>query len=406
MQEAVQIVKTLISKGYVAYFAGGWVRDYILNHPSDDIDIATNASPEVIEALFSHTIPIGKAFGIILVIINSKQYEVATFREDVEYKDGRRPSEIKFSTPQKDAFRRDFTINGMFYDPIKKEIIDFVDGKKDIENKIIRFINNPEERIKEDRLRMIRAIRLSARFNFSIENDSQKAILKFSNTLFPSVSIERVVQEFGKMANYKGFKKAIEMLFEFKLLQTIFPILTNLKKEEFEKRIKLIDDFPPKTPVIISILELFEDTTQDQKIEICKYLKLSNAEIDFVRFYDDSLKLIKKENNVQDHRWAIFYANKNFDLVIEILAIHIESKKRLEFLANHEKKQEKLKVFIERIKNNDPIVKAEHLKMCHINPSKLMGQLLQEAEKISINQKILDPLKVIDELKKSPLWPK
>src|SRR5690242_9779786 len=118
------IVETLGSAGYVAYYAGGWVRDFLLNHPSDDIDIATNAPPETIQALFPRTVPIGIAFGIILVIQDGRQYEVATFRQDLEYKDGRRPSKIEFATAAEDAKRRDFTINGMFYDPLKDEILD------------------------------------------------------------------------------------------------------------------------------------------------------------------------------------------------------------------------------------------------------------------------------------------
>src|SRR3989338_2628829 len=138
--QARQIVETLAKAGFVAYYAGGWVRDFLLNHPSDDIDIATNAPPETIQALFPHTVPIGLAFGIILVIIDGKQYEVATFRQDLAYKDGRRPTKIAFATAIEDAKRRDFTINGMFFDPLKEEVLDYVSGKTDLENQVIRAI--------------------------------------------------------------------------------------------------------------------------------------------------------------------------------------------------------------------------------------------------------------------------
>src|SRR5271169_6310620 len=136
MEEHIQarfIIETLAKKGFVAYYAGGWVRDFLLNHPSDDIDIATNAPPETIQALFPKTVPIGIAFGIILVIVEGHQYEVATFRNDLDYKDGRRPSRIEFTTADEDAKRRDFTINGMFYDPLTGKILDFVEGKQDLE---------------------------------------------------------------------------------------------------------------------------------------------------------------------------------------------------------------------------------------------------------------------------------
>lgn len=406
MEEAIYIVKTLNSKGYIAYFAGGWVRDYLLNHPSDDIDIATDAPPEVVEDTFPHTIPLGKAFGIILVVIKDKEYEVATFRHDVEYKDGRRPSKIKFSTPEIDAKRRDFTINGMFYNPIQEEIIDFVQGREDLEKKIIRAIGNPHERIKEDRLRMIRAVRLAARFGFDIESETKKAISFHANELFPAVAIERIWQEFTKMALYKGFKKALIMLLEFNLLQTIFPTLKDLSKDELIQRLKLIDDFPHRTPVIISILELFPSYSLDEKIELCKYLKLSNRQIEFVTFYQKGLDFIKNKNIISDYDWAHFYSNNFSDLTLQILAIHIKAPDRKNFLTDHENKIKELQHFIDRIKNKDPIVKAEHLMLHHIKAGKIMGQLLNEAEKISINQKILDVHNIIEILKKSEFWPK
>jgi len=406
MEDAIFIVKTLNAKGYKTYFAGGWVRDYLLNHPSDDIDIATAAPPEVVESLFSHTIPLGKAFGIILVMVKNKQYEVATFRQDVDYKDGRRPTEVKFSSPEMDAQRRDFTINGMFYDPIQEEIIDFVKGREDLEKKIIKCIGNPHERIKEDRLRMIRAVRLSARFDFEIEKDTKRAIIAHAEELFPAVAIERIFQELSKMALYKGFKKALLMLFEFNLLQTIFPKLKKINYEEVQERLRLIDDFPHKTPVIISILELFPSATIEQKDELCRYLKLSNREIAFVIFYHHIKNIIMNKEKLPDYDWSYFYSSPFFELVLQIIAIHIKAKDRKAFLLDHEKKQSELQQFIDRIKNKDPVVKSDHLKLCGIQPGILMGKLLEEAEKISINQKLLDPHNVIEKLKKTKLWPK
>ncbi len=406
MQNAKFIVKTLKAEGYIAYFAGGWVRDFLLNHSSDDIDIATSAAPEIVESLFPHTIPIGKAFGIILVIIKNKQYEVATFRHDIEYKDGRRPSKIEFSSPEIDAKRRDFTINGMFYDPIEDEIIDFVNGREDLDKKIIRSIGNPHYRIKEDRLRMIRAIRMSARFNFEIEKETKRAIIAHAEELFPAVAIERIVQELKKMSQYQGFKKALIMLFEFKLLQTIFPDLKKLTIDEISKRVSLVDDFPHRTPVIVSILELFPEYNLEQKLDLCRYLKLSNREIEFVTFLDLGKTYIKDEQKVDDYSWANFYSNHFYELAIDILAIHIKAQNRKAFLLRHEEKQKKLKPYIERIKNNDPVVKSDHLKLFNIKPGILMGQLLKESIKISINKKLLDPHKVIKELKKLKIWPK
>ncbi|HEX5035421.1 MAG TPA: CCA tRNA nucleotidyltransferase, partial [bacterium] len=220
--QARQIVETLAKAGFVAYYAGGWVRDFLLQHPSDDIDIATNAPPETIQALFPHTIPIGIAFGIILVIIDGHQYEVATFRQDLDYKDGRRPSRIAFSTAAEDAKRRDFTINGMFYDPLKGEILDFVGGQKDLKQGLIRAIGNPHERIREDRLRMIRAIRLACRFRFQIEPETEQAIRAHALELLPAVAIERIVQELEKAHAFGTLRPTLIQLHDFGLLTPIF----------------------------------------------------------------------------------------------------------------------------------------------------------------------------------------
>jgi len=188
---AASIVKKLSSAGHIAYFAGGWVRDFLMERPSDDIDIATSATPEEVQALFPKTIPVGIAFGIVIVVEDGHQFEVATFRQDQGYVDGRRPQGISSATPEEDAQRRDFTINGMFYDPIEKKLYDYVDGQKDIKKGIIKAIGNPHERFLEDRLRMMRAVRYSTRFNFPIESDTLQAILAHADSLLPAVALER-----------------------------------------------------------------------------------------------------------------------------------------------------------------------------------------------------------------------
>ena len=152
-RSARKVIDKLVLEGHTAYYAGGYVRDRIMGHPSDDIDIATTAPVEIVQTLFKKTIPVGVQFGIVIVVMDGHQFEVATFRKEEEYKDGRRPTKIEPATPEEDAVRRDFTINGMFYDPTTGEVIDYIDGKKDIKHRIIRAIGNPKERFMEDRLR-------------------------------------------------------------------------------------------------------------------------------------------------------------------------------------------------------------------------------------------------------------
>jgi poly(A) polymerase len=403
-KKAKYIVELLHDNGYIAYYAGGWVRDFLLHCASDDIDIATNAPPSVIQSLFSHTVPIGEAFGIILVILDDHQYEVATFRKDIDYKDFRRPTSVEFTTALEDAKRRDFTINGMFYDPLKDEIIDYVEGKKDLEKKIIKAIGNPHERIKEDRLRMLRAVRLSTRFDFSIEEETKKAISQHANELTPYVAIERIYQEFEKMDKYDSLKKALLMLFDFNILQNIFEELVPLERKAVEELLKFLDFFPKKAPLISKLLELFSKKSLSEKISLCQKLKLSNENIDFVKSYHEIMELLSKE--LSDYEFAHVYADKHFPIILQILGAHEPLFEKKAFLEKHEKKIQSLSFFIERIKNKNPVVKASHLISYEISPGPLMGQLLKEAEKISINEKIKDPETIIKMLKKLPLWPK
>src|SRR3990167_979363 len=286
--QAEFIVDQLAKAGFIAYYAGGWVRDFLLQHPSDDIDIATNAPPETIQALFSHTVPIGIAFGIVLVIIDGHQYEVATFRQDLDYHDGRRPSRIIFATAQDDAHRRDFTINGMFYDPKKDEILDYVNGRADLEAGIIRAIGNPHERIKEDRLRMIRALRLACRFRFTIEPNTQEAIRSHAKELFPAVAIERVVQELSKAQKKNSLAPMYLLLHHFLLLEEIFPELQTLSKEELGRRIEPIQSYPNDVPFSASLLALFPHFSLEKSLALCKKLKLSNFEMQFATFLHNS----------------------------------------------------------------------------------------------------------------------
>ncbi|HSX37228.1 MAG TPA: CCA tRNA nucleotidyltransferase [Chlamydiales bacterium] len=404
--QARLIVETLAKAGFVAYYAGGWVRDFLLNHPSDDIDIATNAPPETIQALFPHTVPIGIAFGIILVIIDGKQYEVATFRQDLDYKDGRRPTKISFTTAAEDAKRRDFTINGMFYDPLKGEILDFVSGRADLEKKIIRAIGNPHQRIKEDRLRMIRAIRLSCRFHFEIEESTADAIHCHSKELFPAVAIERVWQEFTKGHSFGKLRPMLITLHAFGLLAAIFPALEQVSVEEIERRLHPLKDYPHKAPLIAFLLPLFPQAMLEEQMQIGKKLKISNLEMQFISFLFHARELCHVERPVELVEWAYFYANSFSNIALQIIGAHYALERRASFLKEHEERITFLAHCIDRVRNHDPVVKSDDLMNAGIQPGKIMGRLLAEADRIAMNQQIFDPDAVIDWLKQSDLWPK
>ncbi len=400
INKAKIIVETLAKAGFIAYYAGGWVRDFLLKHPSDDIDIATNAPPETVQALFPHTVPVGIAFGIILVVLDDHPYEVATFRQDLDYQDGRRPARIAFTTAIEDARRRDFTINGMFYDPLKEEILDYVNGRADLDAKIIRAIGNPHERIKEDRLRMIRAIRLACRFGFHIEEHTEKAIRVHATELFPAVAIERVWQEFTKGHDFGKLHPMLLQLHAFGLLPAIFPSLKAEPLSEIEQRLAPVTHYPTNAPVIASLLPLFPTATLTDQLNLCKTLKLPNIDQQFVTFLYHAKHLIHRQ--AEKVEWAHFYANSFSPVSLQILAAHLGQQS---FLRTHEKQRESLRPFIERIQKQNPVVKAEDLMKEGVQPGVKMGQLLKEAERISINEQIEATSSVISRLKASPLWP-
>lgn len=224
-KNALEILQKLRNAGHETYFAGGCVRDEQLNRIPKDYDIATAARPEEVEALFSKTVAIGKAFGVIAVIHDGAPFEVATFRKESGYQDGRRPDDVEFCAPEEDAKRRDFTVNGMFSDPLKKRLIDFVGGQEDLQQKIIRAIGNPEERFEEDHLRMLRAVRFTHTLGFTLEPTTRAAIKKLA-PLIRKISMERIEQEFSRLLTEAARPgDALRDLLDTGLLEQIMPEL-------------------------------------------------------------------------------------------------------------------------------------------------------------------------------------
>lgn len=405
---AIDIVKKLVNEGYTAYFAGGWVRDYLMGHPSEDIDIATNAPPEKILDLFPHTILVGLAFGVIIVIIDGHQFEVATFRRDMEYEGGRRPKSIELSTPEEDAARRDFTINGMFYDPINDIVHDFVQGVADIKLKVIRTIGDPYDRFGEDRLRMIRAVRFAARFGFVVDSDTQEAILANADTLFPAVAMERVWQELTKMARYPRFDTAVIDMHRLGLLPVIFPELKGVHLHEIKRRVAHFSEFPGGTEAILYLMELFPLATSEDVEELGKYLRVSNADIHLAQLLVYGRMLVAKEEllGCEDKvEWVHFYAEARGQRCLQVIAASLPKVERDQFIDKHRQRILELEKHIQRIIQKMPLVSASLLKMHGILPGKIMGQLINEAERITITHDFADPAQTMDILKTKDIWP-
>jgi len=219
---SLSVVDKLKEAGFKAYFVGGCIRDVLMGIDSTDFDVVTNAVPDEVKKLFKRTISVGEQFGIIVVMIDEVQVEVATFRSDENYEDGRRPEKVTFATEDIDVERRDFTVNALLYDTDSNEIIDYVNGYEDLQNKKLIAIGDPKKRFEEDKLRMLRAIRFSSRLDFEIDPKTYESIKEFSKDI-SIISKERIREEMTKILTGNNPKFAIEMMYDTGLLKEILP---------------------------------------------------------------------------------------------------------------------------------------------------------------------------------------
>jgi poly(A) polymerase len=219
---AASIVARLRDAGFETYLAGGCVRDRLLGRSAADYDVATAARPEQVSALFPKTVEIGAAFGVVRVVADDGEYEVATFRTEGPYLDGRHPSSVRFAGPREDALRRDFTINGLFLDPATDAVLDFVGGRADLAARVVRAIGDPAARFEEDRLRMLRAVRLAAELGFAIEPDTLAAVRRHAGDV-RTVSAERVRDELVRMLTGPDPGRALALLRDTGLLEAVLP---------------------------------------------------------------------------------------------------------------------------------------------------------------------------------------
>lgn len=228
---ALGIAEKLRSQGFQTLLAGGCVRDAHLGHTPKDLDLATSARPEDIEHLFPKTLPVGKAFGTMVVVMDGANFEVTTFRKDLPYLDGRHPSGVEFSDAREDAKRRDFTINGLFYEPFEHTTLDFVGGIEDLQARVIRTVGDPRERFQEDHLRLLRAVRFSSQLGFDIDAKTWQAIGEMA-PLIARVSNERVLQELMKLLEGKYPILGMERLVRSGLAKFVWPTLAQLHSDK------------------------------------------------------------------------------------------------------------------------------------------------------------------------------
>jgi poly(A) polymerase len=224
----LRVVRRLHEAGFQALLAGGCVRDLLLGLEPHDYDVATAAKPDEVTGLFARTVPVGAQFGVILVVETGIPIQVATFRSDGVYVDGRHPDDVVFATAGEDALRRDFTINGLFLDPITGQVHDFIGGREDLQRGIVRAIGDPDQRLHEDKLRLLRAVRFSARFDFPIERETWRAVCKGAKEI-RAVSAERIREELNQIFLCKNRVRGFDLLDESGLLAILLPEIEALK---------------------------------------------------------------------------------------------------------------------------------------------------------------------------------
>jgi poly(A) polymerase len=300
---ALDITRRLREAGFEALWAGGCVRDQLLGREPKDYDVATNARPEEVQKLFGNrrTLAFGAAFGVIAVTSrNCPPVEVATFRSDGAYLDGRHPSSIVFTTAEHDAQRRDFTINGMFFDPLAEQVIDYVGGKADLAAQIVRAIGEPQARFTEDKLRMLRAVRFATTFDFALDGETQRAILAMAPEI-TVVSAERIGAELTRLLCHPNRSRGLKLLHECGLLAVLFPELenaANANSKDWQESIRSLDKLRTENISTATAALLYPFRTVITPAEWARRYRFSNKEIELAQWLVKQLPRIADAVNL------------------------------------------------------------------------------------------------------------
>jgi poly(A) polymerase len=407
---AREIVSRLRERGHVAYFAGGCVRDMVRGLVPKDYDVATDAPPETVQKIFRRTYAVGAKFGVIVVLENEFQFEVATFRSDDVYVDGRRPSAVHFSSPEEDAKRRDFTINGMFFDPLGNEIIDFVGGRADLEAKLVRAIGDPAQRFLEDRLRMLRAVRFATVLDYKIDNPTWDALVAHASSIV-EISAERIRDELVKIFLSPNRVRGWDLLDESGLLKAVLPEIEPMKGcaqpeqfhpegDVFQHTRLMLQMLPEKVsvPLVFSVIlhDVAKPVTshvdptgrirfnEHDKIgaemtdQIMERLRFSRAEI------DDTVEMVRQHMVFKDvpkmrvAKLKRFMARPTFEEELELHRVDCEGSHGM--LDNYEFLRQKREEFANEPIIPPPLVRGEDLIALGMKPGPQFGEILEAVE--------------------------
>ncbi|HXI83089.1 MAG TPA: CCA tRNA nucleotidyltransferase [Verrucomicrobiae bacterium] len=414
---AINIVKRLREAGHVAYFNGGCVRDMVRGVEPQDIDIATSATPEQVQVLFARTVPVGAAFGVVLVLEGGHQFEVATFRSDDAYIDGRRPSAVHFGSPEEDACRRDFTINGLFYDPIADQIIDFVGGRVDIERKLVRTIGDPQQRFTEDKLRLLRCVRFAANLGYEIETVTFDTVKEMA-TQITAVSAERIRDELVKMFTRANAGRGLELLDASGLLREILPEIAAMKGVEqpaefhpegdvFKHTRLMLDTLPSNPSVVLAFAVLLHDVGKpptfvrapdrirfnehdrvgaEMAEAILRRLRFSNDEIEKVVLCVREHMKFQFVKEMRPAKLKRLMARDTFPDELELHRIDCASSHRN--LENYEFLKAKAAEMPPEVLKPQPFLTGHDLLALGLKPGPLVGQILHEVEEMQLEERL------------------
>ena len=407
---AREIARRLRERGRKAYFAGGCVRDLLRGQVHKDIDIATDARPDVVQKIFSRTYAVGAHFGVIVVLENGFQFEVATFRSDGAYLDGRRPVEVHFATAEEDAARRDFTINGMFFDPENEEVIDFVGGRGDLEARTIRAIGDPAQRIAEDRLRMLRAVRFATVLEFEIAPATWDAVVANTASI-NEISAERIREELVKIFLSRQRARGWDLLDASGLMKNILPELEALKGCEqppqfhpegdvFRHTRIMLEMLPPEASLPLVFSVLFHDigkpptflVDEEGRIRfnghdrigaemteaLMERLRFSRAEIDATVEAVRQHMVFKDVPNMRVAKLKRFMARPTFEDELELHRVDCASSHAM--MENYEFLQQKKQEFANEPIIPPPLVRGDDLIALGLRPGPRFGEILEAVE--------------------------
>lgn len=427
---SIEIIKKLKEKGFEAYWAGGCVRDMLIGIEPKDFDIVTSAKPEEIEDALEKTIPIGKEFGVILAIEGGHHFEIATFRSDAGYSDGRRPDAVEFKSAEEDAFRRDFTINGLFYDPLEDRVIDYVEGQKDLDLKLVRFIGDPEERIKEDHLRILRAIRFKNTLDFQYEPKTFQAVRKYSH-LISKVSKERIADEINKIIMGKNVSVAFEDLQDTGILKEILPEFENLKGvaqpyqyhkegDVWEHTMRAVDSLDEFADLSLRWAVLLHDVGKPDTFKIAERIRFdSHAKVSaeiarkVLKRLRQPKKMIDKVCWMVEHHMMMvqllemplgrkrhWFTNEWFPDLIRLFKADIDGTIPGNFDLYHKVNDEYRKTLDEMPKRPDPLVNGNDVcEITGLKPGPEVGEVLKEIYHLQLEGELTSREEALDKIK-------